>query len=212
MIRVLIADDHPIIRQGLRSTLDETQDIRVVGEAKDGFEAVAMGRSEEYDVMLLDLSMPGVGGVDVLKQLLHELPDRKVLILSTYPEKQYAVRCLKAGARGYVTKESAAMQLLDAIRRVAAGRKYVSAALAEQLAGDLQFDAVRPPHESLSDREFQVLCLLGQGQTPSDIAAQLALSVTTVNTYRARILAKMGLETNAQLMLYVLENRLIDTP
>ncbi len=208
MIRVLIADDHPIVRKGLRTTLSEVPDISVVDEAADGLEVADRMRASSPDVVLLDLSLPGRHGFDVLVQLQKEFPRVHVLILSTYPEKQYAVRCLRAGARGYVTKESAPGELIAAIRKVSTGRTYVSATLAETLASELAVDHTRLPHEELSDREFQVLILLGNGKTVSEIAAELSLAVNTVATYRARVLAKLNLETNAQLMLYVLEHHL----
>jgi two-component system invasion response regulator UvrY len=210
MIRVLIADDHPIVRQGLLAALAETDDIRVMAEAGQGSDAIEHARTGQFDVIVLDISMPGMNGFDVLKLLLAEHPQTRVLILSTYPEKQYAIRCLKAGAMGYLTKESAASELATAIRRVANGRKYVSASLAERLADQVDIDPTRPLHDALSDREFQVMCFLGKGKTVSEIAEMLSLSVPTIHTYRARVLDKMKMESTAQLMLYVLENKLTD--
>ncbi len=209
MIEVLIADDHPIVRQGLRSALSDTPDIHVRNEAADGPEVLEKVRKEEYDVVLLDLAMPTMSGFDVLKEIMLEKPKSHVLILSTYPEKQYAVRCLRAGALGYLTKESAATELLDAIRRVSQGRKYVSASLAQQLVDEIDIDSQKPPHEMLSDREFQVLCLLGQGKSVTEAADILKLSIPTVSTYRARILDKMKLSSTAQLIVYALEHKLI---
>lgn len=211
MIRVLVADDHPMVRRGLRATLAETTDIRVAEEAVDGLDMLEKARSGGFDIILLDLSMPGMSGFDALKQLMTELPKTRVVILSTYPEKQYAIRCLRAGAFGYLAKESAATELVAAIRRVHQGRKYASSSLAEHLVGevDVQFD--KPLHEALSDREFQVLCLFGQGKTVTQIAEMLNLSIPTISTYRARILNKMNLESTAHLIVYVIEHRLIET-
>lgn len=210
MIRVLIVDDHPIVRRGLRSALAESSDIVVVDEAQDGTEAITKARATKPNVMLLDLSMPKKGGFEVLKQLHAEMPEIRVLILSTYPEKQYAVRCLKNGATGYLTKESASEELVTAIRKTAKGQKYVSASLAELLMTEIQVDSLAMPHEKLSDREFEVLCLIGQGKTVSEIAELLSLALPTINTYRSRILEKMSLEKTTQLVHYVLENKLID--
>lgn len=210
MIRILIVDDHPVVRQGLRSTLTEITDIKVIDEARDGAEALAKARASSPDLVLLDISLPGQSGLDVLKHLQAEMPAVRVLILSTYPEKQYAVRCLRNGALGYLTKESASEELVTAIRRVSQGRKYVSASLAELLASELHSDHVRTPHEELSDREFEVLCLLGRGRTVSQIAQLLSLSLSTVNTYRSRLLDKMNMHSTAELMHYVIENKLVD--
>ncbi|MGO9482106.1 MAG: response regulator [Candidatus Kryptoniota bacterium] len=210
MIRVLIVDDHPIVRKGLRTTIQEQSDLKVVDEAKDSDEAVVKARSTIPDVVLLDLSMPGKGGLEVLRQLHSEMPSTKILILSTYPEKQYAIRCLRNGAVGYLTKERAPEELITAIRKVANGRKFVSSELAELLVNELDSDSLKMPHELLSEREFEVLCLLGRGKTVSQIADTLSLSLPTINTYRSRILEKMNMQTTAQLIHYVLENKLID--
>jgi len=212
MIEVLIADDHPIVRHGLRSALSDTPDIHVRDEASDGPEVLEKVRIQDFDVILLDLAMPTMNGFDVLKEIMLEKPRSKVLILSTYPEKQYAVRCLKAGALGYLTKESAATELLEAIRRTSQGRKYVTASLAQQLVDEIDVDSQRSPHELLSDREFQVLCLLGQGKSVTEAADALKLSIPTVSTYRARILDKMKLNSTAQLIVYALEHKLIKNP
>ena len=212
MIRVLIVDDHPIVRKGLRSGLAETSDIRVVDEAADGDEAIAKSREHKPDIILLDISLPGKNGYEVLKQLHAEYPQIRVLILTTYPEKQYAIRCLRGGAYGYLTKESAPEELITAIRRIAQGRKYVGAALGELLATEVDGFSNRLPHEELSDREFQVLCLLGQGKTVSQIADILSLSLSTINTYRAHILEKMHMKTTAQLIRYVVDNNLAESP
>lgn len=211
MTTVLIVDDHPLVRQGIRSELSKTPDIRVIDEAKDGEDAILKARRLKPNLILLDISLPGKNGYEVLRQLKAEMPQARVLILSTYPEKQYAVRCLASGAHGYLTKESAPEELITAIRKVAQGRKYVSASIAELLATDLGVGSSRLPHEELTDREFQVLCLLGEGKTVSQIAQLLSLSLSTINTHRAHILQKMNMETTAQLIRYAVDNHLVGT-
>jgi len=210
MIRILIADDHPIVRAGLRQIVIEAADMVVAAEASDGHEVLAQVRQADFDVLLLDLTIPGLSGLDVLKQVKIEKPNLRVLILSVHPEDQYAVRVLRAGAGGYVTKASAPEQLIAAIRKVHEGRRYVSPVLAEQLAEHLEPGAATMPHESLSDREYQVLCLLASGKTATEIADTLALSVKTVSTYRSRILEKMGMRSNAELTHYAIQNGLVD--
>ena len=208
IIRILIVDDHPVVRQGLAATLAKSSDIKIVGEASDGDEALAKARSLKPDLILLDIALPGKNGLEVLKQLRAELPGIHVLILSAFPERQYAVRCLASGAQGYLTKQSAPEELMRAVRKVMGGGKYVSASLAYLLAKEIGTDTTRLLHEQLSDREFQVLCLLGQGKTVSQIADILSLSLSTINTHRAHILEKMNLETTAQLIRYVVDNNL----
>ena len=210
MIRILIADDHPIVRAGLRQIVLEAADMVVAAEASDGHEVLAKVREADFDVVLLDLTIPGLSGLDVLKQVKIEKPNLRVLILSVHPEDQYAVRVLRAGAWGYVTKASAPEQLIAAIRKVHDGRRYVSPVLAERLAEHLEPGATTMPHESLSDREYQVLCLLASGKTATEIADALALSVKTVSTYRSRILEKMGMRSNAELTHYAIQNGLVD--
>lgn len=210
MIRVLIADDHAIVRRGIRELLAETPDIEVGAEAATPAEALERVRREPFDVAVLDLSLPGRGGLDLLAELKAERPELPVLILTMHPEDQYAVRALKAGAAGYLTKESAPEVLVDAVRRVAGGGRYVSPALAEKLALHIGGAAGSEPHEALSDREFQVLRLLAAGRTVGEIAEELSLSVKTVSTYRARVLRKMGLKTNAELMQYAFRHKLAD--
>jgi len=210
--RILIVDDHPFVRQGLVAALNQDLEMAVVAEAEDGEEAIAKARSTKPDLVLLDISLPGRSGLEVLKQLHAELPQTSVLILSTFPEKQYAIRCFANGARGYLTKKSASEELLRAIRKIRGGGKYVSETMAELLAGEIGSDVRQLPHEKLSDREFQVLCLLGQGRTLSEVAEILSLSLSTINTYRAHILEKMKLETTAQLIRYVLDNNLVEPP
>lgn len=210
MINVLIADDHAIVRQGLKQIFSDVPEMRVAGEAADGHEALRKLRTEAYDVLVLDLTMPGPGGIDILKTLQQERPGLPALILSMHAEDQYAVRMLRAGASGYLTKESAPVELVQAIRKVVAGGKYISAGLAEILAFRLDSATDRPLHEKLSDREFQVMRLLGSGKTVTTIATELALSAKTVSTYRSRILDKLNLENTAEITRYALQNGLID--
>ena len=209
-IRVLIADDHAIVRQGLRQILSDTADLTVAGEAEIGVQAVQLVRSGEWDVVLMDVSMPDRNGIDALKIIKKEFPRLPVLILSMYPEEQYAIRALKAGAAGYLTKQSAPELLVTAIRQVASGKKYVSPSLAEELANAIGEDSERPPHEKLSDREYQTLCMIASGKTPTEIAEALNLSVKTVSVYRARLLEKMNLRNNAELTHYGLKHGLAE--
>ena len=209
-IRVLIADDHAIVRQGLRQILSDTPDLTVSGEAENGVQAVQMVRTGEWDVVLMDVSMPDRNGIDALKIIKKEFPRLPVLILSMYPEEQYAIRALKAGAAGYLTKQSAPELLVTAIRQVASGKKYVSPSLAEELANAIGDDNERLPHEKLSDREYQTLCMIASGKTPTEIAEALNLSVKTVSVYRARLLEKMNLRNNAELTHYGLKHGLAE--
>ncbi len=209
-IRVLIADDHAIVRQGLRQILSDTPDLTVAGEAENGVQAVQLVRSGEWDVVLMDVSMPDRNGIDALKLIKKENPRLPVLILSMYPEEQYAIRALKAGASGYLTKQSAPDLLVTAIRQVASGKKYVSPSLAEELANAIGEDTERPAHEKLSDREYQTLCMIASGKTPTEIAEALNLSVKTVSVYRARLLEKMHLRNNAELTHYELKHGLAE--
>lgn len=209
MIRILIADDHAIVRRGLKQILTEIPGVAVIDEAANGQEVISMVNKSDYDLVLLDISMPGRSGLDVLKQLRAEKPGMSVLMLSMHPEEQYAVRALKAGASGYLTKESAPDELIMAARKILAGGKYVSASLAERLAYDLNRHSEKAPHEILSDREFQILRMIAAGKTVKEIGEDLALSVKTVSTYRARILAKMRLKNNAEITRYAIENGLL---
>jgi len=209
MLKILVADDHRIVREGLRKIVEQTRDMLVVAEASDGAEVLAKIAKVPLDILLLDISMPGPSGLDVLKQVKTKRPKLPILMLSQHPEDHYAVRALRGGASGYLTKESASSELIAAIRKVAGGGKFVSPALAEHIASVLDTNVENPPHETLSDREYEILCQLGVGKTVSEIAAELSLSVKTISTYRARILEKMNMTKTPELMRYVIEHRLI---
>ena len=209
-IRVFIADDHAIVREGLKQILAEQRDIVVAGEAETGLDAVRLCPKSKCHVMLLDISLPDRNGIEVLKQVKKDKPELAVLMLSMHREDQYAIRSLKAGAAGYLTKQSAPRELVVAIRQVASGLKYVSAALAQTLAAQVGDDHEAPPHESLSDREYQTLLLIASGKTVGDIARELSLSVKTVSEYRARLLVKMKLKNSAELTHYAIRNNLLD--
>jgi two-component system, NarL family, invasion response regulator UvrY len=208
MIRVLIADDHPVVRQGLKQILQRTPDITIAAEAADGQEALEKARSQAWDVMVLDINMPGRSGFDILKELSEEHGRLPVLVLSMHSEDEFAMHILKAGASGYLTKESAPSELVNAIHKVVNGGKYISPTLAEKLAFSRDLDAERPLHEILSNREFQVMQMMGQGKTAMEIAEHLSLSVKTVSTYRARILKKMNLKSNAEIIRYAIQHEL----
>jgi len=210
MIRILIADDHAIVRAGLKQFIAGERDMVVSGEAADGMETLACVRKGECDVVLLDISMPGKNGIDTLRQLKRSRPDLPVLILSAYSEQQFAVSLLRAGASGYISKESASEQLVTAIRTVVAGGKYVSPSVAQVLVSDLASETDKPLHATLSKREFQIFYRLASGESVSRIAEQLFLSVKTVSTYRARILEKMQMSSNADLTYYAVKNNIID--
>lgn len=210
MIRVLIADDHAVVRRGLKQILGDTAEMAVAGEATNGHQVLAMVRAETWDVVVLDISMPDRSGLDVLKEIKAERPGLPVLIMSMYPEEQYATRVLKAGASGYLSKESAANDLIKAIQRVVAGGRYVSPALAEKLATEIGSDLSKLPHEALSDREFQILRGIASGRSVSEIASELCISAKTVSTYRTRLLEKMNLKTSAELMHYAMQHQLVD--
>ena len=210
-IKVLIADDHAIVREGLKQILADTKDIAVAGDAENGHDALKLIRAAECDVLLLDISMPDRSGIDVLKQVRKEAPKLAVLMLSMHREDQYAIRSLKAGAAGYLNKQSAPAELVDAIRVVASGRKYVSAALAQELANQVgDENREMPPHETLSDREYQTLTIIATGMTVSDIATELSLSVKTISMYRSRLLQKMKMRHNAELTHYAIKNKLVE--
>lgn len=210
MIQVLIADDHAIVRKGLRQILEETIDIVVADEAGNAADVLDKIRHSSYDVLVLDISMPGNTGLDLLKQIKSDHPDQPVLILSMHPEQQYAVRVIKAGASGYLTKESAPEQLIQAIRKIASGGKFITPSLAEKLALALETGSDKSLHDHLSDREYQVMVLIASGKTVTEIANTLFLSVKTISTYRARILEKMQMKNNAELTHYAIQHGLVD--
>lgn len=209
-MKVLIADDHPVVRHGLKQILSVHPDVVVVGEAKNGSEALELARKLDWDVAILDYSMPGRSGLELLTEIKREFPQRPVLILSMHPEEVHARRVLKAGAAGYMNKESAGEELVAAIRKVGGGGKYVSASLAEKLAVELAPDSQKPPHETLSDREYRVMWLLASGKPIKRIAKEMFLSPSTISTYRIRILRKLGLGTNAELVQYAVKHQLIE--
>lgn len=209
-MKILIADDHAVVRQGLKQILAAEFKRASFGEAANGQQALERVWKEEWDVVVLDLSMPGRTGLEVLKEIKRSKPSLPVVMLSMHPEDQFAVRLLKAGAAGYMTKESAPEELVGAVRKAMAGGRYVSPALAERMASYLVSDNQTPPHEKLSDREFLVLRLLASGKPVSVIARELSLSVKTISTYRARLLEKMGMSNNAELIHYALRNQLVD--
>jgi DNA-binding NarL/FixJ family response regulator len=208
MLRILIADDHTIIRKGLRQILLEEFPNAKISEVADGGELLKQARIGKWDIVISDLSMPGKSGLETLKQIKEEVPKLPVLILSMHPEDQYAIRVLRAGAAGYLNKEGAPEELIKAVRQILGGRRYISPTVAEKLAEDLSQDSTKALHETLSDREFHVLRLISSGKTVSEIAEMLSLSVATVSTYRARILLKMNMKTNAELTHYAIENKL----
>ena len=212
MIRVVIADDHQILREGLKQLLLAAGDLDVVGEAGDGHEVLERVRTLGFDVLLLDMSMPGNSGVELIKQVKAEKPKLRILVLSMHEEHQYAVRAIRAGASGYLTKESAAAQLVAAIRKIAAGGAFISAEVAERLALDAMPHAEGPLHAALSDREYQVFRLLVTGRTVSDIAEQLHLSAKTISTHKARLMEKLQVDNNAALVRYAVSHRLQDDP
>ncbi|WP_028582638.1 response regulator [Desulfogranum japonicum] len=209
MTKILIIDDHAVVRAGLQQILTETNDITVTAEAANGHDALQLVSRQYFDVVLLDISMPDMNGLDVLKEIMRHSPDSIVLILSMYPEEQYAIRALKAGAKGYLTKESAPDELISAVRKVAQGGRYISLALAEKLAGYLENEYTEHPHQSLSDREYQVMLMIASGMTVSEIAEELSLSVKTISTNRRRALHKMNMKTNAEFTYYAIKQKLV---
>jgi len=210
MIRILVADDHQIVRAGLKDLLSDFHDLTIAGEAASGAQVIKMVRESAWDIVLLDVSMPGMNGVDTLKQIKRFKPELPVLIFSMHPEDSYAVNLLRAGASGYLSKACEAAELVAAVRRVLAGRRYISPSLGEQLAGDLNGESEKAPHTGLSEREFQVFCKLAHGQVVSEIADELCLSAKTISTYRTRILEKMGMKTNANLTYYAVKYGLME--
>ena len=209
MIRIVIADDHTLMREGLKRILESTDDIEVVGEATDGFGVLAHVRKGGFDLLLLDLSMPGRSGIDLIRQIRTESPKLPVLVLTMYEEEQYAIRSIRAGAQGYLTKESAGTQLVHAIRKVASGKPYISMEVAEQLALDIMTPEKPLPHSQLSNREFEIFNLLAQGQSITDIGQRLHLSVKTVSTHKSRILNKMGMHSLSEIVRYAIAHNLL---
>lgn len=210
MTRIAIADDHVLVRRGLAELLREMDDFRVVGEAGSGDDLLRLVRDERVDVVVMDMNMPGPSGLDLVKSLKAEFPKLPILVLSAHPEDQYAVRVVRAGATGYLTKESAEADLVDAVRRVSGGKRYLTQALAASLLDALDVDPDQDPHAALSDREYQVLRLIASGMTVGGIAEHLSLSVKTVSTYRSRLLQKMGMSNNSEITRYALENGLVE--
>lgn len=211
MIRILVADDHTVVREGVKQILSAQSDIVVEDEAENGKETLEKALHGNFDMVLLDISMPGRGGLEVLEDILKSKPKLPVLILSMHPEEQYAVRALRAGASGYLTKASAAHELIGAIRKVSRGGKYVTASLAEKLAVALDSKADKHQHEKLSSREYQVMLMLASGMSVGEIARELCLSVKTISTYRIRVMNKMGMKKNAELTFYAMNHRLINS-
>jgi len=209
MIKVLIADDHPSVREGLKQVIEKASDMKVSGEALNGQEVLDLVYREEWDVLILDFSMPGKGGLDVIRELRRERPKLPILVLSMHPEAELAPRLLKAGAAGYLTKESATRELVAAVRKVFTGGRYVSPALAEKLAMDLAVPSDKQPHDLLSDREYQVLLRIAAGRTAAEIATEFSISIKTVRTYRDRIMEKMSMKNDVELTRYAMDNGLI---
>jgi two-component system invasion response regulator UvrY len=210
VLKILIADDHTVVRQGLKLILAGAFKATTFGEAQNVLELLDLLKKDNWDALVMDLTMPGNNGLDTLKQIKHDYPQVPVLILSMHPEDQYAVRTLKAGAAGYLTKESASEELVNALHKILRGGKYINASVAEKLLLDLGSETERPPHELLSDREFQVMCLIASGKEVGQIAVELSLSVKTISTYRARIMEKMNMKTNAELTHYAIQNKLVE--
>jgi DNA-binding NarL/FixJ family response regulator len=210
MTRIVVADDHTIVREGLKQILAGAEDFEIVGEARDGHEVMARVRELAFDLLLLDMSMPGKSGIELIKQVRAEKPKLKILVLSMHEEHQYAVRAIRAGASGYLTKESASRQLVEAIRKVAGGGAFISSEVAQELALGAMPDAKGPLHATLSDREFQVFLMIASGKAISDIAENLNLSVKTVSTHKANILQKMNMSTPGELIRYALAHKLVE--
>jgi len=210
MLRILVADDHEVVRKGLMKVLAEILQPIQVDEARNGQEAVSKVWKSEYDLVVLDIKMPGKSGLDVLKEIKQHRPKLPVMILSMHPEEQFAIRAMRAGASGYLTKESAGDELVLAITKALKGEKYISGSLAQILAGELDSDSEKPPHELLSDREFQVMLMIASGKPVGAIAKELCLSVKTISSYRANILLKTRMKNNAEITHYAIQNKLVD--
>jgi len=210
MTKMLIVDDHPVVREGLKRILLDTSNMLAVDEAGTSQEVLERVQQNDYDLVLLDISLPDRSGLDVLKELKRTKPDLQILVISIHPEEQYAVRAMRAGAAGYLTKESAPDELVAAVQKVLLGRKYISSSLAEKLAFALEVDVEKQPHETLSDREYQVMCMIASGKTVKEIAGELMLSAKTINTYRSRVLRKMRVNSSVELIHYAIKHRLVD--
>jgi DNA-binding NarL/FixJ family response regulator len=211
MINILVVDDHALIRKGLKQLLEDSPDLKITGEAATGAQAINMVRAQHFDLMLLDINLPDKHGIEILKQFKNEQPDLKIIVLSMYPEDQYGVRALKAGAMGYINKQSASDVLLNATRQVLSGKKYISDTLAEQLLNNLIGESQDLMHQSLSNREYQTLCLMASGKSLSDISEIMNLSPKTVSVYRGRMLAKMGFTNNAEAIHYAITHHLVES-
>ena len=212
MIRIVVADDHTIVREGLKQLLSAAPDLSVIGEAQNGHEVIERVRALDFDVLLLDMSMPGKSGIELIKQVRAEKPKLRILVLSMHEEEQYAVRAIRAGAAGYLTKDSASAQLVSAIRKVAGGGAFITESVAQQLALGAMPQTEGPPHAALSDREFQVFRELVSGKAVTEIASELNLSVKTVSTHKSRIMQKMNMSNPAELIRYAIHHRLVDDP
>ena len=210
MIKILIADDHPVVREGLKQIISETYDMVVAAEANNGQEVMDKVAKDDFDVILLDISMPVRNGLDIIEELKAQKPEMNILVLSIHPEKQYAIRVLKLGASGYLTKDSASDELIQAIRKVAKGRKYITSTLAEELAFELEIEREKKPHEILSNREFQVLCMIASGKSTKNISEDLYISEKTVSTYKTRIFQKMRMKNDAELIRYAIKENLVE--
>ena len=210
MTRIFVADDHSVVREGLKRIIDEIPEMVVAGEARNGDETLEKVISLECDMVLLDISMPGRNGFDIMRELQAQKPDLRILMLSMHPEEQYAVRALRAGASGYLNKESTSQELITAIQKVATGGRYISSSLAEMLAFNLTGNKEDMPHESLSDREYQVFCMIAEGKTVKQIAEELMLGIKTISTYRQRVMEKMRMENNAEIIRYAVRKQLVD--
>jgi len=210
MIKILVVDDHALIRKGLKQLLEDCPDLQVTGEAASGNEAINKVRAEHFDLLLLDINLPDKHGIEVLKQFKSEQPDLKIIVLSMYPEEQYGVRALKAGAMGYINKQSASDTLINAIQQVVSGKKYISETLAEQLLNNLIGESQELMHQSLSNREYQTLCLMASGKSLNDISEIMSLSPKTVSVYRSRMLSKMGFSNNAEAIHYAISHHLVE--
>ena len=212
MLSILVVDDHALIRKGLKMLLEETPDIRITGEADTGMQAISMVRAQHFDLVLLDLSLPDKPGIDVLRQLKTEHPDIKVIVLSMHPENEYGMRTLKAGALGYLNKQSAPELLVGAVRQVISGKRYISEMMTEQLLNNMVGESQELLHQSLSNREYQTLCLMASGNSLTEIAEEMSLSPKTVSVYRGRMLEKMGFKNNAEAIHYAISHHLVGTP